>query len=435
MNRKKAAVYVLGCKVNQAEAEAIAQMFSSAGYEIVDFSQKAHVYVIHTCTVTKESDRKCRQAIRRAVKLNPDAVIAVTGCYAQTSFEDVLSIEGVDVVVGTSGRNRIVELVEEALNKKKTVVEVKDISHEEFKSFEELPLYYSKRARAFLKIQEGCEEFCTYCIIPYARGPIRSMPREDVLRRIREITDRGYKEVVISGIRLGAYGRDFNPPYSLAELLTDILNKTDIKRLRLSSIDPQDFTPQLVEVLASEEAVCPHFHIPLQSGDDYILKRMGRKYTTEQYARLIKELRSKRPEASITTDVMVGFPGEKEENFLNTLNFIEKIGFMDVHVFKFSPRRRTPAYSFPDQVPGNVKKERGEKIQELAGKLYRRFASAFLGKTLDVLVEQLKDGLWVGHAPNYLLVKFPSSQNLQGKIIRVKIVDVGDKFAVGEGMF
>ena len=434
-NKKKAAVYVLGCKVNQAEAEAIAQMFDSAGYEIVDFSQKANVYVIHTCTVTKESERKCRQAIRRAVNLNPDAVIAVTGCYAQTSFDDVLSIEGVDVVVGTSGRSRIVELVEEAFKKKETVVAVADISHEGFKSFEELPLYYSKRVRAFLKIQEGCQEFCTYCIIPYARGPIRSMPREDVLKRIREMVDRGYKEVVISGIRLGAYGKDFNPPYSLAELLTEILNKTDVKRLRVSSIDPQDFTPQLVEVLTEKRTICPHFHIPLQSGDDYVLKRMGRKYSTEEYARIIERIRAKRPEVSFTTDVMVGFPGESEENFLNTLNFIKEMGFMDIHVFKFSPRKGTPAYSFPDQVPGNIKKKRSEEVQKLAAELYRKFASGFLGKTLDVLVEQLKDDLWVGHAPNYLLVKFPSPKDLQGEIVKVKISGVGDKFVLGEGIF
>jgi len=429
---RKAAMHVLGCKVNQTEAEAIANLFREAGYEIVDFSEKADVYVIHTCTVTKESDRKSRQAIRRAVKTNPEAVVAVTGCYAQVCGDNLMAMEGVDLVLGISDRRKVVELVEEVRKKGKPIIKVRKI--EDIDVFEDLPYGQLGRARAFLKVQEGCQQFCSYCIVPYARGPVRSMPLEDALARVRKMVALGYKEIVITGIRLGAYGCDLKPARSLAELLHGACRVPRVKRLRVSSVDPNDFTPELVGVLTEEGVICPHYHIPLQSGDDYLLKRMRRRYTTAEYGELIHQLRSKRPGAAFTTDVMVGFPGEKEFHFENTKRFIKSTGFMDVHVFKFSPREGTPAATYPDQVPGDVKTTRSRELHDLAAELYRECALSFIGKTLDVLVEQKKDGLWVGHAPNYLTVKLSSTEQLRGKIIKVRITGVGDKFAVGEGI-
>jgi threonylcarbamoyladenosine tRNA methylthiotransferase MtaB len=350
----KAAVHVLGCKVNQTEAEAIVDLFLEAGYEIVDFPKKSDVYVIHTCTVTKESDRKSKQAIRRAVRANPKAVVVVSGCFAQIKSGELADVDGVDLIIGTSRRNRIVEYVEKVKKMGKTLSLVQDTKS--ITDFEDLP-FRPGRTRAFFKIQEGCQQYCSYCIVPYARGPVRSRPIEDALEKMQALIQQGYQEIVLTGIRLGAYGSDLKPTLTLAELIRKACQLPGLNRLRISSVDPNDFSKELIEVLTGEEVICPHYHIPLQSGDDFILKRMGRRYTTEEYKELIYQLHSRRPEASITTDVMVGFPGEKEVHFNNTKNFLGTIGFMDVHVFKYSPREGTPAASYSDQIAGDIKKK------------------------------------------------------------------------------
>ena len=429
--KPKAAVQVLGCKVNQTEAEAIADLFRDRGYEIVDFSSKADVYIIHTCTVTRESDRKSRQIIRRAVKRNPEAIVAVTGCYAQTSSNEIAKMKGVDLIIGTSQRNQIVELVEEVRDTGETNSVVEDIK--KLTAFEEFPLSKSSgRTRAFLKVQEGCRQFCTYCIIPYARGPVRSRPLEKAKERAEKLISMGYKEIVLTGIRLGAYGVDLKPPSSLAELVGELSRLDGLLRLRISSIDPNDFSKELVDALAGEEIVCPHYHISLQSGDNSILRKMGRRYTSEEYLELVSRIRSLRPESSFTTDVMVGFPGEKEIHFHNTKNFLNTVGFMDLHVFKYSPRAGTPAADYPEQIPGDIKKSRSKILRRLSKDLYNEFASCFLNETMEVLAEQRKNGLWEGHTPNYIKVKFPSHKaNLQGETVPIRLMEMGDKFVMG----
>lgn len=393
ITRGKVAVYTLGCKVNQYESAAMAGLFEKKGYQIVDFKDFADIYIINTCTVTHLGDRKSRQMIRRAVRKNPDALVVVAGCYAQVAPEEVLKIPGVDLVVGTRDRSRIVEMVEETAsvrmrykdgppaNMVKDVMDVAEI--EEFPC----PVYHNK-TRAFVKIQEGCENYCSYCIIPYARGPLRSRRPENVLAEIESLVNDGYKEIVLTGIHIGAYGRDFVKDIDLASLVEKILLLKGLKRLRISSLEPQDVTPELIELMAGSPVFCRHFHLPLQSGDDEILSRMRRQYTTRDYAALLDNIRAKVEDVAVTSDIMVGFPGEREENFNNTFKFIKEMHFSGLHVFKYSPRRGTPAAGFSGKVPPEVKERRSRKLIDLSRKLFKSFAARFLGQTVEVLVEQ-----------------------------------------------
>lgn len=429
----RVAVTVLGCKVNQTEAESIAGMFHQSGYQIVEFSQPADVYVIHTCTVTGESDKKSRNLIRRATRQNPEAVVAVTGCYAQVSPQSVEKIDGVDVVIGTGSLHKIVERVEEARREGKKITVVGSLS--ETTGFENLPEQMSGRARAFLKVQEGCRQFCTYCIIPYARGPVRSRPPRETLKKVQEFAAAGFKEIVLTGIRLGAYGRDLDPQFSLAQLIKLIAGVPGLGRLRLSSVDPHDFTPELEAVITGEPVVCPHYHIPLQSGDDRVLARMGRRYTAKQYLDLVGRLRKERPLAAFTTDVMVGFPGEGEEQFARTKEVVREAGFMGVHVFKYSPRQGTPAAEYAGQISPEIKALRSQELGELARIMFADYARQFLGREVEVLVEHRdRNGFWEGHTPNYLSVKLPSEQDWKNKIVTARIVDIGNNFVCGEGI-
>ncbi|MCL6634759.1 MAG: tRNA (N(6)-L-threonylcarbamoyladenosine(37)-C(2))-methylthiotransferase MtaB [Peptococcaceae bacterium] len=422
MSEKKVAIYTLGCKVNQYESASLAGLFRERGYRVVDFEDTADVYIINTCTVTHLGDRKSRQLIRRAARANPGALIAVTGCYAQTSPGEVLEIPGVDLVVGTRDRTRLVDLVEEAAKGGVPLNAVREYeAGDEFEEFPSLPL--QGRVRAFLKIQEGCSNFCTYCIVPYARGPLRSRRPERVIDAAREMVAAGFKEIVLTGIHTGAYGQDLDEDLTLAGLLRRLAEIPGISRLRLSSIEPNDITPELVETLAGSKIFCRHLHVPLQSGDDRILRRMGRRYSTWEYARLAEVLRENIPGLALTTDVMVGFPGETEENFANTYRFIEKVSFSGLHVFKFSPRRGTPAAGFAEQVGPHIKEERSRKLIQLGEILAARFASSHLGLELDVLVEQPfgDDGqLYEGLTDNYLKVAFPGHESLRGEMVRVK---------------
>lgn len=432
MVQDRIALHSLGCKVNQNEAEAMLHMFRQAGYREVDFNQKADVYLIHTCTVTHLGDRKSRQMIRRAIKQNPAAIIIVSGCYAQMAPDEILEIPGVDLVVGTQDRNRILELVEQVKESRKPINAVRDVLHT--KEFEELELEHTDRARAFLKIQEGCQQFCTYCIIPFARGPVRSRDPEKTLREVEKLVENGYKEIVLTGIHTGVYGQDLPQGYDLNWLVSQIAQVPGLARLRISSLDPNEFTPDFIDTISNHPVICPHFHISLQSGDDDILERMRRSYTTEEYRQLVKKLRLEIPQVAITTDVMVGFPGETAEQHRNSMAFVEEMEFAGLHVFKYSPRIGTKAARFDNQVPPEVKEERSKEMIALGRRLKEKFAQSFLGQKLDVLVEQqTKDGLWEGHTPNYLKVCFEAPQDdLRGKILPVKLIEYAGDFILGE---
>jgi len=422
MKAKKVALATLGCKVNQYESASLARMFNEHGYEVVDFDRTADVYVINTCTVTHLGDRKSRQLIRRAARKNPEALIVVTGCYAQTAPGEVLAIPGVDLVVGTRDKARIVELVESHRREKGPLEAVSDVfsAHE----FVELPATaLTGRVRAFLKVQEGCNNFCAYCIVPYARGPLKSRRPENVLEEARRLVAEGFKELVVTGIHTGAYGLDRPDGPDLAGLVAQLAQIPGLLRLRLSSVEPLDVTEELLDVMASRENICPHLHIPLQSGDDAVLTRMRRQYTAARFAALLDRVRRKIPEVAVTTDVIVGFPGETDEQFARTCRFVREMAFSRLHVFKYSPRRGTPAAAFPDQVPAPVKEERSHRLIALGEELARDFAVRYLGRRVEVLVEEPSpegEGCWEGFTGNYLRVSFPASACLRGELVTVR---------------
>ncbi|OPY56388.1 MAG: Threonylcarbamoyladenosine tRNA methylthiotransferase MtaB [Pelotomaculum sp. PtaU1.Bin035] len=422
MANRRVAVSTLGCKVNQYESASLAGLFRERGYRIVEFEDKADVYIINTCTVTHLGDRKSRQLIRRAARANPEALIAVTGCYAQTSPGKVLEIPGVDLVVGTRDRVKLVDLVETAFKGKGQVNAVRSYEdNDEFEEISSLPV--QGRARAFLKIQDGCDNICAYCIVPRARGPSRSRKPEKVLEMANELVAAGYKEIVLTGIHTGAYGRDLDGDITLAGLLNRLAEIPGLSRMRLSSIEPNDITLELVETLSGCPAFCRHLHVPLQSGDDHVLKRMVRRYTAWEYTRLVDVLRENIAGLGLTTDVMVGFPGETSEHFENTYQFIKKTSFSGLHVFKFSPRQGTPAAGFPDQVEPQAKEERSRILIGLGKKLSAGFANSMLHKDLEVLVEQRfqeEEGFYEGLTRNYVRVVFPGHEGLCGEIVTVR---------------
>lgn len=430
----RVAFHTLGCKVNQYETESIWQLFKKEGYERVDFDDKADVYIINTCTVTNTGAKKSRQTIRKAINRNPDAVIAVTGCYAQTSAADVLNIEGVDVVVGNQGREKIVEYVEEFLNKRKPINVVKDIM--KTREFEELDVpEFSDRTRASLKIQEGCNNFCTFCIIPWARGLLRSRKPENVIKQAEQLVKAGYKEIVLTGIHTGGYGEDLED-YSLGKLLLDLDKIEGLKRIRISSIEASQIDEEILSVLQSSKKVVRHLHIPLQAGDDKILEIMKRKYTTSEFRSKVAEIKKVLPDVAITTDVIVGFPGETEENFLNGYNFIEEIGFSELHVFPYSKRTGTPAAKMKEQVPEKIKHERVQRLIELSKQLTINYGSKFLNGHLDVIPERIfssdeQGDLLVGYSDNYLQIIFAGDKKLIGEICKVRLDEVDPEISKG----
>ncbi|WP_066636485.1 tRNA (N(6)-L-threonylcarbamoyladenosine(37)-C(2))-methylthiotransferase MtaB [Desulfolucanica intricata] len=427
------AVHTLGCKVNQYESAALVRIFKEQGYREVEFSEPADVYIINTCTVTHLGDRKSRQLIRRAAKTNPEGVIVVTGCYAQTSPGEVLALPEVDLVVGTGDRARIVDLVEKVDKEKEAINAVLDI--EKVKVFEELPAPEGQgRVRAFLKIQEGCRNFCAYCIIPYARGPLRSRPPENVLAEARNLISKGFKEIILTGIHTGAYGVDLKDSIDLTGIIKRLVQLPGLERLRLSSVEPKDINADLINLMVKSSVFCNHLHIPLQSGSDRILKLMRRRYTTDEYAALLKSLRKEIPGLAVTTDVMVGFPGETEEDFIDGYNFIKEMSFSGLHVFKYSPRKGTPAADFPDQVEPQIKDDRSHRLIELGEHMALNYSKKFIGQTMTVLVEQgfpEREGYYEGLTDNYLRVVFPGEENLRGSIITIKIEKPGIQYLEG----
>lgn len=427
---RKAAFYTLGCKVNQYETEAMEELFADAGYEICDFSDAADVYVINTCSVTNMGDRKSRQIIRRAKKTNPNAVIAVTGCYAQTAPDEVLSIDGVNIVIGTKDRKNIVALVEE-LGADSEINHVTDImnNHE----FEELHIKnYSKRTRAFIKIQEGCNQFCSYCIIPYARGPVRSRPQEEVLKEIQKLVSNGFKEVILVGIHVASYGIDLGNT-SLADLIIEVDKIDGVERIRLSSIEPMTLNQEFIDKIKGSQKLCHHFHISLQSGCNATLKRMNRKYTTSQFKSIADGLRAAFDDVAITTDIMVGFPGETDEEFDETINFVREVKFAEAHIFQYSQRRGTPAAKRPNQIPSDLKEKRSKIITAETTKTRNEFLDSFIGRTTRVLFEQpANDGMFEGKTDNYITVHAQSDVNLNDQFRNVLIESRRDGIMIGK---
>lgn len=422
------AFYTLGCKVNFYDTEAIWQLFKNEGYEQVDFESTADVYLINTCTVTNTGDKKSRQIIRRAVRRNPDAVIAVTGCYAQTSPAEIMAIEGVDLVIGTQDREKIMTFVNQIHDDRQPVNAVRNIM--KTRDFEELNVPdFSERTRAFLKIQEGCNNFCTFCIIPWSRGLSRSRASESVLEQARQLVASGYKEIVLTGIHTGGYGDDMEN-YNLTSLLWDLDKVEGLERIRISSIEASQIDDAMIDVLNRSSKMCRHLHIPLQAGEDSVLKRMRRKYTTAEFAAKIKRLHQAMPGVAITTDVIVGFPGETEEMFEEGFRFMEDLKFAEMHVFPYSKRTGTPAARMDEQVDEEVKNERVHKLIDLSEKMQLAYAEQYVGHVLDVIPERdykgaPGTGLVMGYTDNYIQVVFDGTESLIGKLCRVKITEAG----------
>lgn len=432
------AFHTLGCKVNHYETEAIWQLFQEAGYERTDFEKTADVYIINTCTVTNTGDKKSRQIIRRAVRKNPDAVVCVTGCYAQTSPAEVLNIPGVDIVVGTQDRVKLLGYIEQFKSERQPINGVGNIM--KARIFEELDVpAFTDRTRASLKIQEGCNNFCTFCIIPWARGLLRSRDPEDVIIQAQQLVNAGYKEIVLTGIHTGGYGEDMKE-YNFAKLLRELDEKVvGLKRIRISSIEASQITDEVIEVLDQSEKIVRHLHIPLQSGSNSVLKRMRRKYTTEFFVERLNRLKEALPGLAVTSDVIVGFPGETEEEFIETYNLIRDNKFSELHVFPYSKRTGTPAARMEVQVDEDVKNDRVHRLIELSDQLAKEYASAYEGDVLEVIPEeQFKEdtrndtNLYVGYSDNYLKVVFPGTENMLGKIVKVKITKSGYPYNEGE---
>lgn len=428
---KKVAFYTLGCKVNQYETEAMLELFEKDGYEQVNSEEYADVYVINTCTVTHMSDRKSRQYIRRVKKKNPDAIIAVVGCYSQVSPEEILDIEEVNLVMGTNDRRKIVEEIKK-IDASKKVSTVDDIM--KVKAFEEIEISQTNgKTRAFMKIQDGCDRFCTYCIIPYARGRVRSRDIDSIVDEVKKLANNGYKEVVLTGIHVASYGKDLkDKDIKLLDVIKQINEIDKIERIRLSSVEPILFTDEFVNEVLKMDKVCPHYHLSLQSGCDETLKRMNRRYTTSEYKTIVDRLRSKMPNVAITTDVIVGFPGETNDEFKETYEFLKEIELSQMHVFKYSPRKGTPAASMENQVDPQMKHFRSEQLLNLSKVNFNKFANKFIGSELDVLFEQNIEGnKFEGLTSNYIRVVVESDKNIQGQILKVKINDVKEEYVEG----
>lgn len=426
----------LGCKVNHYETESIWQLFKDEGYERVDFDKQADVYVINTCTVTNTGDKKSRQVIRRAIRKNPDAVICVTGCYAQTSPAEIMAIPGVDIVVGTQDRTKLLGYIEQYREERQPINAVRNIMKN--RVYEELDVpAFTDRTRASLKIQEGCNNFCTFCIIPWARGLMRSRDPQEVIRQAQQLVDAGYLEIVLTGIHTGGYGEDLKD-YNLARLLTDLEAQVKgLKRLRISSIEASQLTDEVIDVLRKSNIIVRHLHIPIQSGSNTVLKRMRRKYTMEFFGERLDRLREALPHLAITSDVIVGFPGETEEEFMETYNFVRDYRFSELHVFPYSQRTGTPAARMEDQINEDVKNERVHRLIQLNEQLAKNYASEFENEVLEVIPEERykldpESGFYEGYTDNYLKVVLPADETMVGKLVRVKIEEAGYPYNKGQ---
>ena len=421
----------LGCKVNQYETNAMAQKFLEKGYQIIEEITpenediKPDICIINTCTVTNMSDRKSRQMLRRMKEKNPKTIVVAVGCYAQVAKEELAKISEIDLVLGNNEKVEVVKYVEEYINNNINNVELDDVMYaKEFSDFGDVT--YTEKTRAVIKIQDGCDRFCSYCIIPYARGRVRSRKPESIISEITQIASKGIKEVVITGIHIASYGKDFAMSkdnklanYRLIDLLEEINEIQGIQRIRLGSIEPLLITEEFVERLKKLEKICHHFHLSLQSGCDETLKRMNRRYTTEQFKEIVRLLRNAYEDVNLTTDIIVGFPGETDEEFIKTYQFLKEIKFYKMHVFKYSPRKGTKAAIMPNQISGDIKEKRSRELIELSNENELEYNKNYIGKEMEVLFEEEKEKIYKGHTQNYILVYCQTDKKIDNKIENV----------------
>ena len=429
--QKLASICTLGCKVNKYESEAIEELLVNNNYKIVDFAEFADVYIINTCTVTAMSEKKSRQMIRRTKKLNPDAVVVVMGCYSQKSPEEIFDIEEVNLVMGTSQRAMLIPELEKttALDKKILVDDIMQI-----RDFEEMQINnISDRTRALIKIQDGCDRFCSYCIIPYTRGPVRSRKMENIIDEVKRLAENGYKEVVLTGIHVASYGKDLkDEKLGLADVIEHIAQVEGIKRIRISSVEPLAITEDFIKRVSALDAFCDHFHLSMQSGSDTVLKRMNRRYDSKEYEEAVTLIREYYPDPAITTDVIVGFPDETEEEFLETKNFLEKIKLYETHIFKYSPRQGTKAVLLGDKVSKEDKNLRSSQLIDLSNQNKLDYHNDTMGKNLEVLFETSDDHYYYGHTKNYIKVAVPKTKSsIINEILLVEAAQVKDDMVIG----
>ena len=424
VKNKKVAFITLGCKVNQYETNAMIQNFIQKGYTIEDSDKKSDIYIVNTCTVTNMSDRKSRQMLRRVKELNPQAIIVACGCYAQVGKAELEKIKEIDLILGNNEKKDIVEYVEEYMQKQEHKSIINDLmSQKEFIEFGDIT--FTEKTRAVIKIQDGCDRFCSYCIIPYARGRVRSRLPDNIISEITEIAKEGIKEVVITGIHIASYGKDFNKSYTLIELLEEINKIEGIERIRLGSLEPLIITEDFVNRIEKLEKICHHFHLSLQSGCDKILKSMNRRYTIEQFINIVDLLRKKFNDIILTTDIIVGFPGETDSDFEETYNFLSDIKFYKTHIFKYSQRKGTKASQMKNQISGEVKEKRSKRLIELSNKNQKEYNESYIGKKVEVLMEEQKNNVYQGHTKNYILAHCESNEDLENKIIVGKCIEAG----------
>ena len=418
----KVAFCSLGCKVNQYETNAMAQKFLEHDYEIVEFDEYADIYIVNTCTVTNVADRKSRQMLRRAKEFNPQSIVVACGCYAQVAAKELEEIPEVDLIIGNNEKNDIIQIVENYIAQKGAEDLVSDVMYK--LDYVELgTTTYTEKTRAVIKVQDGCDRFCSYCLIPYARGHIRSRKIENVIEEIKKVVEEGINEVVITGIHIASYGRDFKDKnIGLIDLLEEINKIQGLHRIRLGSIEPTIITDEFVERLSKLDKICDHFHLSLQSGCTETLKRMNRRYTTEEFRAVTKRLRAKFPNAALTTDIIVGFPGETDEEFNITYEFLKEIAFYKMHIFKYSPRKGTKAAVMPNQIDGKVKEERSKKLIELSNENEYNYNKKYIGKQVEVLFEEREGEYLKGHTTNYIVVKHKTDKDdFINKIAKVTV--------------
>lgn len=397
------------------------QKFIENGYEVIEHTKRADIYIINTCTVTNMSDRKSRQMLRRMKEQNQNAIVVAVGCYAQVAKEEMKKIPEIDLVLGNNEKLKITDYVEDYIEKNENQIEIEDVMHsKEFYDFGDVT--FTEKTRAVIKIQDGCDRFCSYCIIPYARGRVRSRKPESIVSEIEKIAKEGIKEVVITGIHIASYGKDFKNDYRLIDLLEELNKINGIERIRLGSIEPLLITEEFVNRLKKLEKVCHHFHLSLQSGCNETLKRMNRRYTIEEFKEIVERLRNTYKDVMLTTDIIVGFPGENEEEFEETYKFLKDIKFYKMHIFKYSPRKGTKAAEMKNQVNGNIKEERSKKLIELSDENEKEYNEKYIGKEVEILFEEEKEGLYKGHTQNYILAYYKTDKKLENKIVRVKCI-------------
>ncbi|MGI5825119.1 MAG: tRNA (N(6)-L-threonylcarbamoyladenosine(37)-C(2))-methylthiotransferase MtaB [Bacillota bacterium] len=438
---KRFALCTLGCKVNQEESVALGNVFKEQGWRRVAFEDEADVYIVNSCTVTHLADRKSRQMLRRAVRTNPQALVVATGCYAQVGKEEISDIEGVDLIVGTNDRYRLFAYVQRHLGEKQQPPQVYVTPTAEVKDFKNMGNLNNDtaRERAFLKIEDGCSQFCSYCIIPYARGPVRSRPLSDILAEARELVAKGYQEIVLTGIHTGAYGTDLEDGSSLAAVAAALAAIPGLHRLRLGSVEPQEVTNRLIQVIAENPNICHHLHIPLQACDDEIIKKMNRHYTVDFYADLLANIRKNLDNAAVTTDLIVGFPGETPEIFERSLKRLAELKFADMHIFPYSRRQGTPAAVLPNQISPEVKSAEVKVVSALRDEMKLAFWQEQVGRKLEILTEQeifLGDKAYMtGHSPNYLPLAVAAAESgrlAPGQIYQLKICEIKGNYLIGK---